>query len=77
MLFANASVSQNVRNAAQRAFTGACEELAIGVLSLDEAKRERLAHEIERLVYKGARDPALLQRHAVANFKYCEPVPAL
>ena len=77
MLFANVPVSENVRNTAQRAFTGACEELAMGVLSLDEAKRERLAQEIERLVYKGARDPALLQRHAVENFKYCDLVHAL
>ena len=65
MLFANVPVGENVRNTAQRAFTGACE------------KRERLAQEIERLVYKGVRDPALLQRHAVENFKYCNLVRAL
>ena len=75
MLFANVRVSQNVRNTAQRAFTRACEELAIGVLSLDEAKRERLAQEIERLVCKGERNPSVLQRRAVSHFRDCEPDP--
>ena len=75
MLFANVPVSQNVRDTAQRAFNMACEELAIGILSLDESKRERLAQGIERLVCKGERDPLVLQRRAVLH--YCEPDPII
>ncbi len=73
MLLANVPVSQNVRYMAQRAFNRACEELAIGVLSLDVPKRERVAQVVERLVCKGERDPLVLQRRAVSHFKYCEP----
>ncbi len=73
MLFANVPVSQNVRNTAQCAFNMACEELAIGVLSLDESRRERLVQVIERLVCKGERDPLVLQRRAVLHYRYCEP----
>jgi hypothetical protein len=40
--------------------------------SLDVAKRERLAHEMERLVCKGERNPVVLQRIAVSQFKYSE-----
>ena len=72
MLLANVSVSQSVRNTARRAFDGACEELGLGGFSLDVAKRERLAHEMERLVCKGERDPVVLQRIAVSQFKYSE-----
>ena len=75
MLFANVPVSQNVRNTAQRAFTRACEELAIGILSLDESKRERLEQVIERLVCKGERDALVLQRRAVSHFRYSQPHP--
>ena len=53
MLLANVSVSPSVRNTARRAFDGACEELGLGDFSLDVAKRERLAQEMERLVCKG------------------------
>jgi hypothetical protein len=73
MLLANVPVSQNVRHMAQRAFNRTCEELAIGVLSLDVPKRERVAQVVERLVRKGERDPLVLQRRAVSHFKYCEP----
>ena len=72
MLLANVSVSQSVRNTARRAFDGACEELGLGAFSLDVAKRERLAREMERLVCKGERDPAVLQRTAVSQLKYSE-----
>ena len=45
-------------------------ELGLGDFSLDVAKRERLAQEMERLVCKGERDPVVLQRTAVSQFKY-------
>jgi hypothetical protein len=72
MLLANVSVSPSVRNTARRAFDGACEELGLGDFSLDVAKRERLAQEMQRLVCKGERDPVVLQRTAVSQFKYSE-----
>ena len=33
--------------------------------SLDQARRERLAHLLQRLVVQGERDATILQRHAV------------
>ena len=62
-------LSSYEREATRQAFEGACVELSIGVLSLDQSKRERLAHSLQRLVGKGECDAMVLQRRAVLQFK--------
>jgi hypothetical protein len=61
--------SKKQQQAISRAFEGACEELGIGLLSLDAWKRERLAQLILSFVDKGEFDAAALQKHAVAQYK--------
>jgi hypothetical protein len=57
------------RAALKQAFDSACLELSIGVVSLDQPKRERLAHLIEQLILKGERDPTVLHKRALLLFK--------
>jgi hypothetical protein len=61
--------SKKQQQAISRAFEGACEELGIGLLSLDAWKREKLARLILSLVGKGEVDGAALQRLAVTEYK--------
>jgi hypothetical protein len=50
------------------ALAGACEELGLGLGSLDVAKRERLARFLHRAVQEGELNAIALQRRAVIFF---------
>jgi hypothetical protein len=63
------SQSKKHQQTISRAFEGACEELRIGMLSLDAWKREQLALLILSLVAQGELDGAALQRRAVSEYK--------
>ena len=57
------------QRAISRAFEGACEELGLGLGSLDVWKREQLAQLILQRVGKDEFDSDALQRCAVSQFK--------
>jgi hypothetical protein len=71
MLAPNIPLNSLERDSLKLAFDGACEDLSIGVLSLDQPKRERLAHVLQRLVLQGERDATVLRRRALLHFKNC------
>jgi hypothetical protein len=57
------------QTAVTRAFEAACDELGIGLFSLDVWKRERVADLILRLANAGELDSSVLQRTAVTQFR--------
>ncbi len=70
MLAPNIALGPFERLALCQAFDNACLELSIGVLSIDQAKRQRLGRILERLIVKGERDPTVLHRRAIMLFKH-------
>ncbi len=58
------------QRAISQAFDGACEELDLGLGSLDVWKRERLAQLILQLVEEGEADSDVLQKSAVSRFRH-------
>ena len=54
------------------AFHRACEELGIGTNADDTVRREQLAKLILSLAREGEREPALIQRKAVWQFRHPE-----
>ena len=71
MLAPNIPLNSLERERLRQAFDGACEDLSISVLSLDQPKRERLAHLLQRLIVQGERDATVLRQRAVLHFKNC------
>ena len=57
------------QTAISRAFEGACEELGVGLSSLDVWRREQLAQLILQLVSEGELESTTLQMNAVSRFK--------
>lgn len=56
----------------RQVFDAACEELGIGMQSLDVALRERLVQCILRLARQGERNPEALQKRAVIYVRNTE-----
>jgi hypothetical protein len=51
------------------AFESACEDLGIGISSLDVSKRERIARLILGFIAKGEGNPEVLRRRVVLHFR--------
>jgi hypothetical protein len=58
------------------ALEGACDDLGIGVSSLDVTKREHIASLILEFIRKGEDNPDVLRRRAVLHFRNT-PQPAV
>jgi hypothetical protein len=64
----------------RQVFDAACDELGIGMLSLDVALRERLVQCILRLARQGESNPEALQKRAVLyvrNTEECQARPVV
>jgi hypothetical protein len=69
VLNAEAHLTQQERAVFDAAVQRACDELGLGELSLDVAKREQVAQSILEFVYSGEENIDVLHRRAVIRFR--------